>query len=338
MHRRPAILIGILSLVLACACGARPVPTSAAPAATPQDHRARARALDDAFNAHDTAAIAALYASDAVVHVWGLADDRGRPAIEGSAGEIFAAFPDARRTTGRMWIKDAHTALVEWTLAGTNTGTSAALSIGAATGKHAGIVAASVLVAGDDGRIREERRYIDFVTLVGQLVPPDPENPLRPVIASPPSGTGVFEASGAPAEAAQLDGQRQYVAALDGHHIDDVMKTIAPDFQSDDYLAPATVGATELRASLTFFITSAQDFRATVASAFATADYGIFEMEFDGTFPDTKEPGKPHGTFHVHELQVNHFEAGRMQRSWSWSDGLETAHQLGLPAPHVPAG
>lgn len=120
--------------------------TTAAPPKAPEgpkDHVARAKAMVEAFAAHDPKKLAALYAEDAVVKTPGMPDVKGRDAIEKEATQMFATFKDAKITTGRIWEKDKHTALVEQVWSGTNTGDAPEMGIPKATNKPAGVSGAS---------------------------------------------------------------------------------------------------------------------------------------------------------------------------------------------------
>ncbi len=342
-------LLGVASAVcalLSSGCADRPPSTAVGPPAaratvskTPSDPTSRQRAIAEAFGARDVKSLSALYAEDAVVRTWGLPDAKGRAAIEASAARTVAAFGDVKISTGRIWIKDAHTALVESVFTATSVGPFVELGITKATNRPIGVVRATMFEVGDDGLIHEERCYYDVPTILGQLAPADPQNPVRPLIGSPPNGTEVTVSKGTPEEAAQVEGQRKYVAALDAGKLDDVMELIAVDFTSDDYVSPDTLkGAAGLRELLVGTIKAFPDFGGRVVSAFGAGVFGVFEMEFTGTQTGPMGPGKPSGrSLGAHEVQVNQFRDGRMVRSWSWSDGIETMRALGMPLPTVPA-
>ena len=243
-------------------------------------------------------------------------ESSGRSAIRSAAERTFAEFGDAKLSTGRIWIKDAHSALVELLFSRTNTGDAPELGVPKATNMPVGVLFAAMFDVDDHGRIRRERRYFDMPTIRGQLAP-DPKNPVRPVMTRPPNGTGVFTAGGAPGEAKTIGAQGAYVAALNTRNLDETMKLIAPEFVSDDYVSSdALRGAPALRGLLGELMKAVPDLRAAIASSFAAGDDGVFEMEFTGT---------PNGgkRVDVHEIQVNQFKDGRMTRSWSWSNAAE---------------
>ena len=80
------------------------------------------------------------------------------------------------------------------------------------------------------------------------------------------------------------------------------------------------------------------DFSGTIVTSFGAGEFGVFEMEFKGTNEGPLGPMKAtHESLDAHELQVNQYANGKLSRSWSWSDGLETITELGLAPPSVPS-
>jgi predicted ester cyclase len=67
------------------------------------------------------------------------------------------------------------------------------MGIPKATNKAVGVVGASWIETNEEGFIKEEHRYHDQMTTMGQLNP-DKKNPTRPVVTAPPDGTEKYEA------------------------------------------------------------------------------------------------------------------------------------------------
>ncbi|MEO5904706.1 MAG: SgcJ/EcaC family oxidoreductase [Gemmatimonadaceae bacterium] len=90
MHRfSRALLLGVSIALAGCNAAAKPAGDTTATAAAAPDMAADQQALRDvnaawfkAYNAHDAAALAALYADDAVLYMPGQAMIRGRDAIK----------------------------------------------------------------------------------------------------------------------------------------------------------------------------------------------------------------------------------------------------------------
>lgn len=79
-----------------------------------------ARAVFDAFNAHDLAAFRELWADD-VTERFPDETVNGIPALEASMREIFTALPDARMEVQAL-AEDGDTVFVRWVLRGTHQG------------------------------------------------------------------------------------------------------------------------------------------------------------------------------------------------------------------------
>jgi steroid delta-isomerase-like uncharacterized protein len=132
---------------------------------------AEARHISDryteAINAHDAAAIGALYADDGVFKE-PAGEFRGREAIVQYWERLFAAFPDL---SGRDEFKaeSGDTAINEWTFSGTN---SAPLEtpegVIPATGKRVTFRGCDALTV-REGRIRSHRAYYDQLQMMTQL-------------------------------------------------------------------------------------------------------------------------------------------------------------------------
>ncbi len=121
----------------------------------------------DAINAHDAAAIGALYADDAVFSEPAGAF-RGREAIVQYWERFFAAFPDLN---GRDEFKaeSGDTAINEWWFSGTNSGPlETPEGTMPATGKQVKLGGCDALTV-HEGRIRSHRAYYDQLGLMTQL-------------------------------------------------------------------------------------------------------------------------------------------------------------------------
>ena len=121
----------------------------------------------DAMNAHDAAAIGALYADDAVFSE-PAGEFRGREAIVQYWERFFTAFPDL---SGRdeFTADNEDTAINEWSISGTNTGPlESPEGTIPATGKRMTLGGCDALTV-REGRIRSHRAYYDQLTFMTQL-------------------------------------------------------------------------------------------------------------------------------------------------------------------------
>jgi steroid delta-isomerase-like uncharacterized protein len=123
----------------------------------------------EAFNRHDAAAVAELYAMDAVLHdPQSPAPIRGREAIRQSYASMFRAFPDVRLAVeGRAALGER--IIYELRLTGTNDGPLGTDGEVPATGRPIDFTAAVVADLDAEGRFRNVRRYYDVAGMMRQL-------------------------------------------------------------------------------------------------------------------------------------------------------------------------
>jgi uncharacterized protein (TIGR02246 family) len=277
----------------------------------PKDHPARVKALEDAFAAHEAHKIANLYAADAVVKSPGQPDVKGKEAIEKEAEKMFSVFKDAKLTHGRTWEKDKHTLVVESVFTGTNTGDAPEMGIPKATNKPVGIVGASWIEVNDEGFIKEEHRYHDSPTSLGQLVA-DKDHPVRAVVTAPPNGTEKFAAltegevkgekeaekkdekkgeKGKAEKAAketnelaksvewekkEVDLEKEFLAAINGGKLDQGVKLVADDVLFVDYTQDKDIkGKKAFKDVLGMYLTAFPDMKGKLVEAFGDRDYAV---------------------------------------------------------------
>jgi steroid delta-isomerase-like uncharacterized protein len=134
------------------------------------DHRARALEVNDAtyvaWNAHDAAAVAAVFAEDAVLRESGRPEEvRGRAAIERRAESLLAAFPDFRLERIELVI-DGDRHADRWVMTGTHRGELFGI---APTGRTVRVEGATFTRMGDHGLVVEDVHFVDFAGLMSQL-------------------------------------------------------------------------------------------------------------------------------------------------------------------------
>jgi steroid delta-isomerase-like uncharacterized protein len=124
----------------------------------------------EAMNRHDAAAAAALYATDAVVTDPQYPEPlRGTAAITKDLTDLFTAFPDLRVELGKT-IANGESYAVDFVMSGTHDGPIVGLSGHIpATGKTVRFGGAVLSRLGKDGRVVEERRYLDYAGMLAQL-------------------------------------------------------------------------------------------------------------------------------------------------------------------------
>ena len=127
--------------------------------------------LVDRIERRDAAALTELFAEDAVLH-HPLSPDpvRGRAAIRESEQALFDAFSDIEVEVGRVMV-EADDVAIEVTMRATNSG-PLELAPGESlppTGRRIELPSVWFLLLGADGRIIEERDYLDTATFLRQL-------------------------------------------------------------------------------------------------------------------------------------------------------------------------
>jgi steroid delta-isomerase-like uncharacterized protein len=125
----------------------------------------------DAFNRHDAAAFAALYASDAVAYDPMYPEPiRGQEAIRRDAEAFFRAFPDVRCHLLGDVLEGSDRLAFQLRMTGTNQG-PIAMPQGEQppTGRKVETELAIFCQLGQDGLIRSEHRYFDMVAILAQL-------------------------------------------------------------------------------------------------------------------------------------------------------------------------
>jgi steroid delta-isomerase-like uncharacterized protein len=133
------------------------------------DYRARTIEVNDAtyaaWNAHDSDAVAAVFAEDAVVREVGMQEMRGRDAVRARAVALLRAFPDLRLERIELVI-DGDRHADRWILSGTHQGELFGMS---PTGRRVRIEGATFTRLGPDGLVAEDVHLSDLAGLMAQL-------------------------------------------------------------------------------------------------------------------------------------------------------------------------
>jgi steroid delta-isomerase-like uncharacterized protein len=119
----------------------------------------------EAWNAHDSQAIARFYAEDATLHDAGGQTATGRAAIAERARLYLDAFPDMRLEVGPIEV-DGNTCTMEWTARGTHGGSLAGMP---PTGRAVVVEGCDVAQFGEDSLIHSETDYWNEAAMMRQL-------------------------------------------------------------------------------------------------------------------------------------------------------------------------
>ena len=121
-----------------------------------------------AWNAHDAAAVAAVFAPDAVVvDVLTGETITGREAIRARTASLFEAFPDLSMTRVMLLI-DAATNADQWVMRGTHRGLSLGIPPG---GRRFEVRGATFSEFDQAGLVVRDTNYVDVAVLLTQISP-----------------------------------------------------------------------------------------------------------------------------------------------------------------------
>ena len=373
-------LCSLVALLVLGACGGQspaPVaPASAAPLASPPPvasatptpaaaprsmhdlQLASLRAYVAAFNRHDSKAVAALYAPEAVFIERGRPANAGQAAIAADYQNYFDAYPDVSTTITRSWHWGDAT-LFEYVEGGTQTGQRIILppapqrfdpladgkDDGKApdrrsetpTGKKFGYVGASLLRFTPEGLVRLDQTYSDELTrevqsgwAPGALA----KMPVRAVVPVPPvtdsweiHQVGASDAGQAKLLAAKtklynrfsLHSEKDFLAAL----TDDVVLATYDDPQD-------ARGKKEAAALLKDWTTTFADGVEDATEGWSVDGYVVLMGVFTGKHVGAWGPIKPtRNAFKTHFLDIVKLgKDDKVERLWSYANNYELLQYL----------
>ena len=145
-----------------------------------------ARAYIEARNAHDTDRINATFADGGSYSDPNVPDGISGPALAGYVNGLVSAFPDLEFQIGKLLEAGPDTAIVEWIMKGTNSGSLMGLP---PTGRAIALPGVDIIETGESG-IRSVRGYYSNGTMMAQL---DVQVLVRPKTVGPVSfGGGTY--------------------------------------------------------------------------------------------------------------------------------------------------
>ncbi len=319
-----------------------PAPVvSAAPAATPPPAPPKPsladlekKAISDwyaAFNAHDTAKLAALYAPDAVEATTGPGgwhETKGGEAIAGLFAPLFAALPDVKGAPSRVLQKN-DVLVVEWAAAGNNT---SEFMGGPATNKPSGIMGATVMTFTPDGLISREEMFHDQATVAQQLgkMPGKARE-----VAKVPTGDAIWvTATGTPDEDQLVDAMKTgWPAAWSKHDVKAYEALLGEDTTHVAVAGPVDfVGRAAMVKEFQMYLKTFPDMTVTVDKAWGIAPgIVVADVTFTGTMKGAlgtfKATNKP---VTVHDLEIDESKDGKPQKGTTYANGMELLSELGV--------
>lgn len=289
------------------------------------------KTLVDAWNAHDTARIAAAYEPSGKLVIPGTPDVSGRDALVAQAKETFGAYSDFKVALTRE-IVHGNTVAAEWVIAGKNDGPSMGQP---PSGRQMGVAGVSISTIDDDGLIREERRYFDAPTITSQLDPKAKPGTFRSAMTLPTAPPEIVVSRGTPVEAKALEVTRNVYAALEGKKEADLLAMVTDTSSIDDYTMPATENGTKgVKQYVDGFWTTFPDATESWPLQFAAGDYTVREGAFTGTQKGAMGAVKPtNKTGTLHFVDVLQVKDGKVAHMDSFANGAEMLVALGVMKP-----
>jgi steroid delta-isomerase-like uncharacterized protein len=281
-----------------------------------------------AFNRHDVAAVAALYAPDAAVlriGPTGWVESKGRDAVRAAVAPYLEAFPDATIAFEKAYSRPG-LVIAQWTSAGTNTGP---LLGKPPTGERAGIHGISVLWIDADGSIRRDQAAFDEPTLLQQLglAAGKPR-----AVADLPSGPTTWVVATGSAQEKKLveTAKRSWPLSWSRHDAKLYDAQITDDYVHSEIGSPNDYAGRKAAAEeIAMYVGAVPDVHAEVQDAWAFGEVVVMTFTFGGTMKGPIGPFPPTGKpFAIHGIDVDEFRGVKMTRATSYSNFTEFLAQV----------
>jgi steroid delta-isomerase-like uncharacterized protein len=294
--------------------------------------------LVSAQNARDAKKAAAVYTEDAVLVAPGpvaaVAPQRvtltGRDSIEKSYQELYDGMSNTKFGISRVFVK-GDVVVTEWVSLFKHSGTLMGLK---ATDKLAGINGVSVAWMTPEGLVKQEHRYLDTLTIAGQVGAT--KQKVRPVVVGVPV---------APDMVASKEGDDKNVHLLESIY-GALEKKSEPDFLAvlsenpvhEDYSEPeAARGIDAAKKGMADATKAFPDGKVKIDNAWGVGDFAIAEVTFEGTqkgplgpMPATNKRVKVQS---VDIAKIN--KDGKVNHVWTYGDQADVLVQLGIVKPPV---
>jgi ketosteroid isomerase-like protein len=284
------------------------------------------RSFADAYNKHDAAAIAALYAPDAIYAELSSegGESKGTAAIQKDYATVFEGFTDVKMAITRSWhTKDV--VAFETVQGGTGTGNDD-------KDRKFGLTGAHLVWFDDAGKVTRDQIYEDDLTVMNQLgwsegnVAKIPVRPIREV----PAFTGTWEtnvATGTPEEAKGLVVRdKLYTKLMSPSSESEFLGTVADDIVMAEYDDPTdAVGKKAVADVFKDWHKTFSGMRIEATHAWPCGPYVIFEGVFAGKQSGPWGPMKPtNREFTSHFLDVTRVtKDGKVDRLWTYASSAE---------------
>jgi uncharacterized protein (TIGR02246 family) len=231
-----------------------------------------------AINGHDAKKFSENFAADAVVTVYGEGEFKGREAIAAELEPWFKAVPDFKLSITRVFVK-GDVVVGEWVATGTNTGE---LMGDKPTKKPVGIRGVTIDWFTPEGLVKQEHRYFDMATFMGQIGK-GKGAPFRPVATAPTGEPELHAAKGTPEEDKIVEIAKGVYASFEKKAEADFLGATDDKVSWSDQMAPKDTGKAEMKKFFQTYTKAIPDVKVSGETVFAADGFAVAEFTMSGT-------------------------------------------------------
>lgn len=299
---------------LALITAALAIARSAGGAAQDARHLPALEKMLSTVNGGDAAGYAALYATDAVITIYGTGEIKGRPAIEQYEADLMRQYPGARLAFYDVWHTGGPSVIAHYAVVGKTTG-----------GQQMGHEGLLFFRFNSSGHIQDEHRYLDSLTPMIQLgALPGAKARSFPRLPDSLSAHSHGASSVERANAATVT--RMLHALHEGK--DAFLSDVADNGTIDEVMLP---GPFARRSEAAEWLKSwSTNSRLELVTTFAVGDFVLIESRLQGTLTGPlgrlTATGKPYS---IHRGFIAHVAQGKVTRLTAFSNAKELAESSG---------
>jgi len=291
------------------------------------------KAMGDALaglNGHDSKKLSETFAPDGTLTVYGEGEFKGREAIAGEIEPWFKAVPDFKIAITRVFAK-GDVVISEWTVTGTNTGE---LMGDKPTKKPVGFKGVSVNWFTPEGLVKQEHRYFDQATVMGQLGK-GKGMPFRPVATAPTGEPEVHAAKGTPEEDKIVEIGKGVYAAFEKKAEADFLASADDKVVWSDVMAPKDTGKADMKKFFGLYTKAIPDLKVTPDNIWGIDGFAVAEITMSGTQSGAIGPLKPSKTpLSFHAVDIVELKDGKAVKGNTYGSSFEILAQRNLlPKP-----
>jgi uncharacterized protein (TIGR02246 family) len=286
------------------------------------------------LNGHDAKKFTDGFTPDATLTVYGEGEFKGREGIASEIEPWFKAIPDFKIAVTRVFAK-GEVVVSEWVVTGTNTGE---LMGEKPTKKAVGFKGVSVNWFTPEGLVKQEHRYFDMTTVMGQLGKAKGA-PVRPVAAAPTGEPEVHAAKGTPEEDKTVETAKGVYAAFEKKAEADFLGASDDKVVWSDVMAPKDTGKAEMKKFFQSYTKAIPDVKISADNIWGIDNFAVAEFTMSGTQSGALGPLKPSKIpLAFHGVDIVELKDGKAVKGATYGNGFEILGQRNLlPKPKAPA-